>query len=40
MYGTPYTLIKSGERWINHPSNLLEMKNGLLAAVMLATGII
>lgn len=38
MYGTLYTFIKSGERWINHPSNLMEMKIGLVGAVMLAAG--
>jgi len=38
MYGTPYTLIKAGDRWVNNPSNLMEMKSGLVAAVMLAAG--
>jgi hypothetical protein len=38
MYGTPYTFIKSGGRWVNHPSNPLEMKSGLIGAVMLASG--
>lgn len=38
MYGTPYTFIKNGERWVNHQSNVMEMKSGLVGAVMLAAG--
>lgn len=38
MYGTSYTFVKNGERWINHQSNIMEMKNGLVGAVMLAAG--
>ncbi|NVM62187.1 hypothetical protein FHW88_000463 [Mucilaginibacter sp. SG538B] len=38
MYGTLYTFIKSGETWINNPSNVMEMKKGLIAAVMVAIG--
>ncbi|MFC0514611.1 hypothetical protein ACFFGT_10380 [Mucilaginibacter angelicae] len=40
MYGTPYTFIKNGESWRNSQSNLMEMKSGLIGAVMLAAGII
>ncbi|NVM66865.1 hypothetical protein FHW88_005183 [Mucilaginibacter sp. SG538B] len=38
MYGTPYTFLHSGERWINYAGNLMEMKSGVIAAVMLAAG--
>jgi len=40
MYGTPYSLLRSGEAWVNSPSNQMEMKKGLVAAVMVAVGIV
>jgi len=38
MYGMVYTLVKKGAHWVNHPSNQMEMKTGLIAAVILAAG--
>jgi hypothetical protein len=38
MYGTLYTFLQTGERWLNHAGNLMEMKTGLVAAVMLSAG--
>ncbi|AYL96547.1 hypothetical protein [Mucilaginibacter celer] len=40
MYGTLYTFLKSGDRWMNNQSNAMEMREGLVGAVMLALGIV
>jgi hypothetical protein len=40
MYGTLYTFLKSGDRWVNNQSNAMEMRAGLVGAVMLALGIV
>jgi hypothetical protein len=36
MYSTPYSFVKVGDAWENHPSNKNNMAAGLIEAVMLA----
>jgi len=40
MYNTPYTFVPAGERWENSRANKMDMSNGLIAAVMLAAGVV
>lgn len=40
MYTTIYTFVQVGERWVNHGSNKMEMSGDLIAAVLVAAGIV
>lgn len=40
MYSTDYTFVQVGERWVNHQSNKLEMSAYVIAAILVAVGIV
>jgi len=40
MYNNPYTFVPAGERWGNSKFNKMNMADGLIAAVMVAAGIV
>jgi hypothetical protein len=40
MYNTPYSFVSAGERWENGKFNKMNMADGLIAAVMVAAGVV